>query len=128
MSDAQAYPNRSDLRNPAAKMAATAAPGQTYGEAGAQIAAQRAVPMGESPVTNVPMPGSLGDLARPTERPMEPVTAGANAGPGPSFLETNIPVVTNTFDPVVEELQVLYKMFPNDDLANLLSSVQYGGL
>ena len=74
------------------------------------------------------MPGSLGALDRATERPQEPVTAGANAGPGPSFIDAGIPAVAPTFDPVVEELQVLYKMFPNEDLANLLSSVQYGGL
>lgn len=128
MSDAQAYPNRSDLRNSATRMAPSAATGQTYGEAGAQLASQRAVPMGESPVVNVPMPGSFGALDRPTERPQEPVTSGANAGPGPSFIEANIPVSVPTYDPVVEELQVLYKMFPNEDLANLLSSVQYGGL
>ena len=44
------------------------------------------------------------------------------------LLDAGIPAVAPTFDPVVEELQVLYKMFPNEDLANLLSSVQYGGL
>jgi hypothetical protein len=37
---AKQYPNRSDLRNPSKKLAAKAAPGQTYGEAGKQIAAQ----------------------------------------------------------------------------------------
>ena len=40
------YANRTDLQNPTNKMAVTAAPGQTYGEAGAQRAAQQAVPMG----------------------------------------------------------------------------------
>jgi hypothetical protein len=39
------YSNRTDLQNPAAKMAATAAKGQAYGEAGAQIASQQAVQM-----------------------------------------------------------------------------------
>ncbi len=69
------YANRTDLQNPTKKMAVTAATGQTYGEAGAQRAAQQAVPMG-APQAPVIAPGSLGNLDRPTERPTEPVTAG----------------------------------------------------
>jgi DNA uptake protein ComE-like DNA-binding protein len=42
------YPNRTDLNNPTKKLAVTTAPGQTYGEAGAQRAAQQAVPMGST--------------------------------------------------------------------------------
>jgi len=51
---AKQYPNRSDLRNPTKKLAAQAAPGQTYGEAGKQMAAQRAVPMAAPPTDNTP--------------------------------------------------------------------------
>ena len=74
MSDIQAGTNR---------VAIQAATGQTYGEAGKQMAAQRAVPMG-TPPTEVqrPVPGTLGSLTRPTERPMEPITAGAPFGAG----------------------------------------------
>jgi hypothetical protein len=65
MSDIQAGTNR---------VAIEAATGQTYGEAGKQRAAQRAVPMGAPPTearqVQRPVPGTLGSLTRPTERPM----------------------------------------------------------
>lgn len=88
----KAYPNRSDLRGP---VPIQAAPNQGYGEAGAQLAAQRAVPMAAphapagvggpvpSPAPAGPAPGGLGDLLRPTERPGEPLTSGIAQGPGP---------------------------------------------
>lgn len=82
----KAYANRSDLTP-------TAAPGQTYGQAGAQLSAQQAMPMGAQPGPSGPppapsagppvAPGSLGAFDGPTQRPNEPVTAGADAGPGP---------------------------------------------
>lgn len=124
------YSNRTDLQNPASKIAATAAKGQTYGEAGKQIAAQKVVPMGASPSDvqkPVVQPGSLGGFNRPTERPNEPVTAGVNAGAGPSYAEAGLPQTSDSLDAVVQELNLLYRQFPNDDLANLISSIQYGG-
>lgn len=89
------YPNRSDLASP--RLPAQAAPGQPYGVAGAQVAAQQAVPIQRpQAVPTAPsaaaappvLPGSFGPLDRPTERPGEPVTAGApvGAGPGPEVL------------------------------------------
>jgi hypothetical protein len=44
------------------------------------------------------MPGGAGDLHRPTERPGEPVTAGApiGAGPGPEALPQGPTSVNNT--------------------------------
>ena len=124
------YSNRTDLQNPAAKIAATAAKGQTYGEAGKQLAAQKVVPMGPSPSDvqkPVVQPGSLGAFNRETERPNEPVTAGVNMGAGPSYSEAGLPQTSNSLDAVVQELNLLYRQFPNDDLANLISSIQYGG-
>lgn len=118
------YPNRSDLRNPA-KLAAKAAPGQTYGEAGKQIAAQRAVPMGTPPTEQVgrsqpasaPAPEQPMAFDRPTERPNEPITMGLSMM-GPQ---------TPRYDPVLEELLTLAKMYPNPDLDALISSMQFGG-
>ena len=112
MSDIQAGTNR---------VAIQAATGQTYGEAGKQIAAQRAVPMG-TPPTEVqrPVPGTLGSLTRPTERPMEPITAGAPFGAGPSPVGAGIPQPAG--DNALEELRMIYQMFPNDDLADLIDS------
>jgi hypothetical protein len=125
---AKQYSNRSDLRNPAAKMAKTAVPGQAYGEAGAQLASQSVVPMaGAAPspasTSSAPpqvMPGGLGSLARPTERPDEPLTAGASFGPGPTpgvqF------VVPKESDPVLNELRGLYRAYPSPELADMLDS------
>jgi hypothetical protein len=126
---AKQYPNRSDLRNPAKKIAAKAAPGQTYGEAEKQMAAQRAVPMAAPPTDVAPTatpqprvaPGSMGPLNRPTERPNEPLTAGAPFGPGPTPTGMSYMGPRNA-DPILDELRALYSQYPNDDLANLLDS------
>ena len=120
------YSNRTDLQNPAAKMAATAAKGQAYGEAGKQIAAQQAVPMGTSPAPSMPQgitPGSMGSLDRMTERPNEPITAGMDFGAGINMAQAGIPIVAPGFNDSLEELKVLYRQFPNTDLGNLLSSL-----
>jgi hypothetical protein len=118
MSDVQAGKNR---------VAIQAATGQTYGEAGKQMAAQRAVPMG-TPPTEVqrPVPGTLGSLTRPTERPMEPITAGAPFGAGMGPVGAGIPQPTG--DNALEELRMIYQMFPNDDLADLIDSYSRDGL
>lgn len=65
--------------------------GQGYGVAKAQQDAQRQVPAAPPTATSPaapPLPmgppaGSLGLLDRATERPDEPLTAGAPVGPGP---------------------------------------------
>jgi hypothetical protein len=124
------YSNRTDLQNPAAKMAATAAKGQAYGEAGAQIASQQAVPMGAPPTDMVSpgiAPGSMGGLTRPTERPAEPITAGADFGPGPNMAQAGIVTTLPGFNETLEELKVLFRQYPNDDLAGLISALQYEG-
>lgn len=81
----------------------TAVPGQGYGIAGQQRAAQRAIPMANGPTmpANQPPaaqqppnndlmsqlqsfngPGESLSLTRPSERPNEPVTHGLPTGPG----------------------------------------------
>ena len=121
---AEQYANRSDMRNPAGKIAARAATGQTYGEAGKQIAAQKAVPMGAAPtdVQPRPVPGTLGGFARPTERPMEPITAGANFGAGPNAIQAGIPMMMNSRQQAIEELRAIYAAYPTEDLADLLNA------
>ena len=119
---AEQKPTRSDLRNPAQKIAKAAAKGQTYGEAGKQMAAQQAVPMASAPTDVQPQrvqPGSLGAFNRPTERPMEPVTAGASFGPGPT---PRTQFTAPTEDPVVVELRAMYAAYPSDELADMLDS------
>jgi hypothetical protein len=117
----------SDIQAGTNRVAIQAATGQTYGKATEQMNAQRAVPMG-TPPTEVqrPVPGTLGSLTRPTERPMEPITAGANFGAGPSAVGAGIPQATG--DNALEELRMIYQMFPNDDLADLIDSYTRDGL
>lgn len=118
------YPNRTDLQNPAAKMAATAAKGQPYGAAKQQMDAQKAVPMGPSPTVvappqpvNRPTPGQVVDLTAPTQRPQDSMMP----------VMGNSPMILNTSNPVIDELNVLFEMYPNDDLAGLLSALKYDG-
>ena len=127
---AKQYPNRSDLRNPAKKMAAKAAPGQTYGEAGKQVAAQQAVPMAAPPTDVAPAPqpqqprvapGSIGPLSRPTERPTEPLTAGAPFGPGRNQ-QLGGYIGPRNSDPILDELRALYATYPSEELADMLDS------
>jgi len=119
------YANRTDLQNPAQKIARQAATGQPYGEASRQMAAQEAVPMGPSPTTAAPAPrprptpGQVASLTAPTERPGESLVGYAQAPTAPAMLPTR--------DPVMDELEVLYQMYPNDDLASLISALKWGG-
>ena len=61
-----------------------AAKGQTYGKRVEQERSQEAVPMHRAaPPRPRVAPGQMGAFVRPTERPGEPMTAGAPVGPGP---------------------------------------------
>ncbi|MGL4175369.1 MAG: hypothetical protein ACRCSN_04755 [Dermatophilaceae bacterium] len=65
-----------------------------YGEAGATNAAQSAAPMSPPrPVMSpVPPPAAMPTgLDAPTARPDEPVTSGADAGPGPTSADIGLP-------------------------------------
>lgn len=129
---AQQYPNRSDLRNPSTRKVAFT--GQTYGQAAQQAQAQAQVAPGSAPAqvqaqqvaaqqAPAPRPGEK-PLFRPTERPTEPITAGAPFGPGPSTTQAGIIPRIVPVDNVMQELRTLYLMFPNDDLADMIS--KYG--
>lgn len=105
-----------------------AARGQTYGKAKQQMDAQRAVPMGRSPVeaqaaqAQRPRPSAAGSFTAPTARPNEPITAGAPFGAGPGPAAAGIPMLPPSADNVVEELKAIYQRFPNGDLADLIDS------
>lgn len=121
------YANRSDLAAGPKVLAPKAAPDQEYGKAGQQIASQQAIPMGTpgvpppgaAPAGTVPpvMPGQLTPLDAPTERPDEPLTAGAafGAGPGPG-----------TDDSVSGQLRALYMVEPNEELRSLIELYDEG--
>ena len=109
-----AYGNRTDLN---AALPVQAATGQGYGEAGAQQAAQRAIPVApqqvsvaapQAPAQAVPTtvseqlpqqaayPGELRFL-HPTDYPNEPTTSGIDMGPGvgSEALFTTRPAIAN---------------------------------
>lgn len=131
-----AYANRTDLNNPAQKIARKAATGQTYGEAGKQLASQRVVPMAAPPTDNVPttqaqpvaVPGSMGPLDRPSERPNEPVTAGNpfGAGPGPEALVPPMPGSMNGTQKeiLISQLRQAYTKYPNTAILQLLLELE----
>lgn len=118
------YSNRSDLRNAATRRVAFT--GQTYGEGVAQQRAQAAVAPGSSPqeVQAQQMAGRVRPGARvfgrPSERPQEPITAGADFGAGPNSLQAGIRPRMIPFDPVIERLKALYRLYPNDDLLGII--------
>lgn len=102
-----------------------AARGQTYGKAGQQMEAQRAVPMRKPPTEQKfarPMPA--GSLFAPTARPNEPITAGApfGAGVGPEAL--GVPMMPNVMDESVRELRMIAQSFPNTELSDLLDAYE----
>lgn len=126
-----AYGNRTDLNQ-----GVRVATGQPYGQASAQEAAQRAVPLPAAPrVQAAPpqpapaaLPGAAGPFTRATERPGEPLTAGLSIGPGPGpeavvgrwgGLSQN--------DQLIAELKGLYGAFPSDDIARLLDYAERRG-
>ena len=120
------YSNRSDLRNPATRRVAFT--GQTYGEGAAQQRSQALVAPGSSPqeVQAQQMAGRVRPgakvFSRPSERPQEPLTAGADFGAGPNSLQAGIRPRIIQFDPVMERLKALYRLYPNEGLRMLIQT------
>lgn len=127
------YPNRSDLRSGPPTQTPQATSNQTYGERGAQLQSQAAMPLsrqaapvaGSSPATSAPAsaggggPQVIPSLTAPTSRPNEPLTAGlvSGAGPGPE-------AIRQQSDPTLAMLQGAYSKYPNADLLALIQEAQ----
>ena len=114
-----AYAQRSDLNSSAMT--------PEYGGIKALADAQKAVPMGASPTATAPQvqrptPGAAGSLTRPTERPNEPITAGANFGPGSNAMGAGIPIPRSSNVVAIEELRAIAQMYASDDLLDLLDA------
>ena len=119
-----AYAQRSDLNSSAMT--------PEYGGVKALADAQKSVPMGASPTATAPQvqrptPGAAGSLTRPTERPNEPITAGANFGPGSNAMGAGIIPTPPAQNDVLEQLAYLNSLYPNRDLENLIDSMTNSG-
>jgi hypothetical protein len=123
-----AYPNRTDLNQPKPKMAAFT--NQTYGEQANQVRRQRVVKPGPPPGARVPapgpaQPGAAGAFNRPTERPNEPVTAGAPFGPGagPEAL-SGAGVQAGSREDVYLQVRAIASRYPNPAVLDLLQTLE----
>jgi hypothetical protein len=124
---------RSDLQNKAAKIGQTMTPkvppSNQYGESARLMRGLREVPASAPPSESVqqqpnrPQPGRVMDLLAPTQRPDEPITAGADFGPGMSSLQAGIPIA-NPRNEALIELQNIARFYPNSGIADLLD--KYG--
>lgn len=122
------YSNRSDLQNGARQLPVQTGPSQQYGRRAQLERAQQQLPVGPPPATALlanepappagPGPGELGDPLRETERPGEPLTAGAalGAGPGPEVLPAGD-------DRAAELLRAMYATFASEDLRELIEEL-----
>src|SRR5690349_10091301 len=99
------------------------APGQPYGQAAQQQRALSAVPEPTTGPIGAPQPVPF-DV--PTQRPGEPVTAGAPVGPGPGP-EVLPPAMAPSNDPVRQQLAALYRVNPNADVQRLLELLDAQG-
>jgi hypothetical protein len=120
----KSYQNRSDMTQ-----APRAVPGQTYGDAGQQIAAQQAVPLpqqapppaagqGSPGVPGGPSGAPLTPIGAPTQRPGEPLTTGIPTGPG-AGPEALGPMPGQTSP--VDEVRALFAAYPTDDMRRLVA-------
>lgn len=113
---------------------AAVVPSKQYGDSARELAQQRVVPMasgdlsspqgapsagGAVPTAAPPVvPGGLGDLAGPTQRPGEPFSHGADFGPGPGADSLGLPTAE---DEMRIKLRALYKAFPLPEIADLIA-------
>lgn len=121
----QAKGRRTDLNMPQAKVKRMAAQNQTYGVAGQQLESQRAIPMGGAP-TDIqarqaarPKPGTS-DFLRRTDRPEEPITAGAPFGLGVGPMAAGVPMFDLRRN-AIDEIRFIAEVDQNQDLMDLLS-------
>lgn len=124
-SPGSAYSNRTDLQ---AAQPIRTAPGQPYGAAGQQAAAQQAIPLPATPQPSASpvqppsaTPPEPGMLTGPTTRPGEPVTAGltVGAGPGPEAVAGGAPG-----DQVLQNLYRAFKIAPTPGLQALIAQTE----
>lgn len=120
------YPNRTDMTQPV-----RVATGQTYGRAGEQADAQRALPLPAPapppapPAQGTVTAGPLTPLNAPTQRPNEPLTAGLPTGPGPG--PEILGPQAGTDAELVDFLRGAYGAYPTEELRGMIEQLQHQG-
>ena len=121
-----AYSQRSDLN----ALPRTAATGQQYGQATAQMQAQSAVPMG-SPTPPTPAGGAgvaqgpsapLIPLTAESARPDEVVQTGLAQGPGPG--PEVLGGMVDDDDPAIADLRAAFMIYPSEYLRGLIEQLE----
>ena len=95
-------------------------PSQAYGDAVDLNAIQGSAPMSATPSMRKPVP-----LSAPTQRPKEPITAGAPFGAGVGSEMLPIPPVME--DQVAQTILSLASIYPDPDLARLVDRLRAEG-
>lgn len=107
-----------------AKQAQSVPTGMPYGQADALRAIEQAAPMQAAPALPPATP-----IHAPTELPGQPVTAGADRGPGPdSSALTSAAQVQPQGSPLVQALSAASASDPSGMLASLLTEAMKRGL
>jgi len=108
------YANRTDLQNSATSSARYT--GQTYGQGAAQERSQQMISPGRPPTEVQAQRVRPGGLTGPTQRPAEPITAGAPFGPGARPMQAGMPRVLLPDSSLRDKLLALYDIYPSDRL------------
>lgn len=106
-------------------------PSQYYGETELLKQRQKAMPMAQAPTDSVGRintkrqvrAGSLPPLIRPSERATEPITQGADFGPGLNSIQAGIMPMDPRTD-ALRELRMIAMMYPSTGILDLLD--KYG--
>lgn len=100
--------------------------GLPYGEGQAIVAQQQAAPMAQS--NSTPPPDAI-PFNAPSSRPNQPVTAGANAGPGPGAeILAQRPIGAPAASKLIQALQRASASDTTGTLASLLNVAMQRGL
>lgn len=108
-------------------------PGLPYGTGGENMANQTAVPLAGNPAAAVaqtsPAMSPIVGLFEPTQNPDQPVTYGADAGPGPDSSILSLPAMaTPQVETPIQIVQALYMLDPtNQDLRFVLEGLSNQG-
>lgn len=98
-------------------------PSQAYGEGVQMQALQGSAPMNATP--SMPTAMRPTPLSAPTERPQEPITAGAPFGPGAG--REVMPIPPMPIDETANLVRALYAIYPDQDLARLIQRLDFEG-